>query len=71
MSFDGEAFVQDMRAELFASGRTLDKADWVERVRPEKPHRRSSSGGPASTTGVSRTTPAGSSPSGWRGCRTR
>jgi pyrroloquinoline quinone (PQQ) biosynthesis protein C len=32
MSFDGEAFVQDMRDELFASGRTLDKSDWIERV---------------------------------------
>ena len=32
MSFDGEAFVDEMRAELVASGRTLDKARWVERV---------------------------------------
>jgi hypothetical protein len=32
MSFDGEAFVDEMRAELVASGRTLDKALWVERV---------------------------------------
>jgi len=32
MAFDGEAFVEDMRAELVASGRTLDKAEWVERV---------------------------------------
>ena len=32
MTFDGEAFVEDMRQELIASGRTLDKADWVERV---------------------------------------
>src|SRR4249919_2525839 len=32
VSFDGEAFVDEMRAELVASGRTLDKARWVERV---------------------------------------
>ena len=32
MSFDGEAYVDEMRAELVASGRTLDKARWVERV---------------------------------------
>jgi pyrroloquinoline quinone (PQQ) biosynthesis protein C len=32
MAFDGEAFVQDLRDELVASGRTLDRADWVERV---------------------------------------
>src|SRR4051794_20441797 len=32
MSFDGEAFVDEMRDELVASGRTLDKALWVERV---------------------------------------
>src|SRR4249919_4265549 len=32
MSFDGEAFVDEMRDELVASGRTLDKARWVERV---------------------------------------
>ena len=32
MAFDGEAFVQDLRDELAASGRGLDKANWVERV---------------------------------------
>ncbi len=32
MSFDGEAFVEEMRQELIASGRTLDQADWVKRV---------------------------------------
>ena len=32
MSFDGEAFVQEMCADLQASGRTLDQADWVKRV---------------------------------------
>ncbi|HWC68271.1 MAG TPA: iron-containing redox enzyme family protein [Acidimicrobiales bacterium] len=32
MAFDGEAFVQELRAELEASGRGLDKAVWVERV---------------------------------------
>jgi pyrroloquinoline quinone (PQQ) biosynthesis protein C len=32
MGFDGEAFVQELREELEASGRTLDRADWVEKV---------------------------------------
>ncbi len=32
MSFDGEAFVEEMRQELIDSGRTLDRAVWVERV---------------------------------------
>ncbi len=32
MSFDGEAFVTDLRDELMSSGRTLDKAIIVERV---------------------------------------
>lgn len=32
MSFDGEAFVAEMRQDLIDSGRTLDKADWIERV---------------------------------------
>jgi pyrroloquinoline quinone (PQQ) biosynthesis protein C len=32
MAFDGEAFVQELRGELEASGRGLDKAVWVERV---------------------------------------
>ena len=32
MGFDGEAFVAEMRQELIDSGRTLDKATWVERV---------------------------------------
>src|SRR5262245_47956756 len=32
MSFDGEAFVNDLREELIASGRTLDRAEWVEKV---------------------------------------
>jgi pyrroloquinoline quinone (PQQ) biosynthesis protein C len=32
MAFDGEAFVQELRDELAASGRGLDKATWVERV---------------------------------------
>jgi pyrroloquinoline quinone (PQQ) biosynthesis protein C len=32
MAFDGEAFVQELRSELEASGRGLDKAVWVERV---------------------------------------
>ena len=32
MGFNGEAFVQDLREELQASGRTLDKAVWVEKV---------------------------------------
>jgi pyrroloquinoline quinone (PQQ) biosynthesis protein C len=32
MAFDGNAFVNDMIDELRASGRTLDKAVWIERV---------------------------------------
>ena len=32
MAFDGEKFVQDLREELEASGRGLDKAIWVEKV---------------------------------------
>jgi pyrroloquinoline quinone (PQQ) biosynthesis protein C len=32
MAFDGEAFVQEIRAELIESGRTLDRAVIVERV---------------------------------------
>ena len=32
MSFDGEAFVNDMRDELVSSGRTLDRATWVDKV---------------------------------------
>src|SRR5215210_2542069 len=32
MSFDGEAYVDEMRSELVESGRTLDRARWVERV---------------------------------------
>ena len=32
MAFDGEQFVADLRDELIESGRTLDKAVWVERV---------------------------------------
>jgi pyrroloquinoline quinone (PQQ) biosynthesis protein C len=32
MAFDGEQFVADLRNELIESGRTLDKAVWVERV---------------------------------------
>jgi pyrroloquinoline quinone (PQQ) biosynthesis protein C len=32
MAFDGEDFVESMRAELQASGRTLDNAEWVKRV---------------------------------------
>ena len=32
MGFDGEAFVAEMRQELIDSGRTLDKATWIERV---------------------------------------
>ena len=32
MAFDGEAFVAEMRQELIDSGRTLDKAVWVEKV---------------------------------------
>ena len=32
MGFDGEAFVAEMRRELIDSGRTLDKATWIERV---------------------------------------
>ena len=32
MSFDGEAYVDEMREELIASGRTLDKARWVEQI---------------------------------------
>jgi pyrroloquinoline quinone (PQQ) biosynthesis protein C len=32
MAFDGEAFVEEMRQELRASGRTLDQADWVNRT---------------------------------------
>ncbi len=32
MTFDGEAFVQEMRQELQTSGRTLDKATIVEKV---------------------------------------
>lgn len=32
MGFDGEAFVEEMRQELSDSGRTLDRANWIERV---------------------------------------
>ena len=32
MAFDGEAFVDEMREALRASGRTLDQADWVKRT---------------------------------------
>ena len=32
MTFDGEAFVDEMRADLQGSGRTLDQADWVKRT---------------------------------------
>src|SRR3954467_11632635 len=32
MTFDGEAFVDELRNELQASGRTLDQADWVKRT---------------------------------------
>jgi len=32
MGFDGEAFVEEMRQELVDSGRTLDRAVWIERV---------------------------------------
>lgn len=32
MAFDGEAFVQELREELIASGRTLDKATIVEKI---------------------------------------
>ena len=32
MAFDGERFVQDLREELEASGRGLDKSIWVEKV---------------------------------------
>src|SRR5262249_9729192 len=32
MGFNGEAFVQDLREELQASGRPLDQAVWVEKV---------------------------------------
>jgi len=32
MGFNGEAFVEDLREELQASGRTLDRAVWVEKV---------------------------------------
>jgi hypothetical protein len=34
MAFDGEQFVAELRNELIESGRTLDKAIWVERVVP-------------------------------------
>jgi pyrroloquinoline quinone (PQQ) biosynthesis protein C len=32
MAFDGEAFVEEMRHDLIASGRTLAESDWVKRV---------------------------------------
>jgi len=32
MTFDGEAFVDELRDQLQASGRTLDQADWVKRT---------------------------------------
>lgn len=32
MGFDGEAFVEEMRHDLIASGRTLDKALWIDKV---------------------------------------
>jgi hypothetical protein len=32
MAFDGEAFVAELRQELVDSGRTLDKAVWIEKV---------------------------------------
>lgn len=32
MAFDGEAFVEELREELAASGRGLDRAVWVEKV---------------------------------------
>jgi len=32
MGFNGEAFVEDLRGELQASGRTLDRAVWVEKM---------------------------------------
>jgi 2,4-dienoyl-CoA reductase-like NADH-dependent reductase (Old Yellow Enzyme family) len=32
MAFDGEAFVEEMRHDLIASGRTLADSNWVKRV---------------------------------------
>jgi len=32
MAFDGQAYVADLQAELQASGRSLDRAIWVEKV---------------------------------------
>src|SRR3954453_5552430 len=32
MTFDGEDFVDGVRNDLQASGRTLDQADWVKRT---------------------------------------
>jgi len=32
MGFDGEAFVDEIRQDLITSGRTLDRADWIEKV---------------------------------------
>src|SRR6478672_3408492 len=32
MGFDGELFVEELRNDLQASGRTLDQADWVKRT---------------------------------------
>jgi hypothetical protein len=52
MGFDGETFVAEMRQELFDSGRTLDKATWIERVAQGEATRRRWSAGPASTTGA-------------------
>jgi len=64
MGFNGEAFVQDLREELQASGRTLDKAVWVEKVVQGDATKEDLVGWPDSTTGASRTTPGGSCRSG-------
>ena len=62
MAFDGEAFVQDMRQELMPRAARSTRPTGSRRSCRARPPRRSWSAGPASTTGASRTTPAGSSP---------
>ena len=64
MSFDGEAFVQDLREELIASGRSLDRSDWVGRVVQGEATKEDLVGWAASTTGASPTTPGACWPAG-------
>jgi len=50
MTFDGEAFVDELRNELQASGRTLDQADWVKRTQQGEATKEDLVAWPASTT---------------------